>query len=161
MAYDLETKEKARMMWLKGISFDNIAKELGSNLTTMFNWSVEGAWKDDLEEIQKQIKIKTNEKVVDDIDKMNQIHLAQLAASHALIRDARVRVEALINHSDKYKPHELRALTGAIRDLASTLETTVKNERLIRNVSTDRRTFEGEISWKDIIYESEKILNES
>ena len=161
MAYDLETKEKARMMWLKGISFDNIAKELGSNLTTMFNWSVEGAWKDDLEEIQKQIKIKTNEKVVDDIDKMNQIHLAQLAASHTLIRDARVRVEALIKNSDKYKPHELRALTGAIRDLASTLETTVKNERLIRNVSTDRRTFEGEISWKDIIYESEKILNES
>ena len=160
MAYDLETKEKARMMWLKGVSFENIAKELGSNLTTIFNWSVEGAWKDDLEEIQKQIKKKTNEKVVDDIDKMNQSHLAQLAASHTLIRDARVRVEALIKKPGEYKPHEIRALTGAMRDLTAALETTLKNERLIRNVSTEHRTVEGNITWKDIIYESERVLNE-
>jgi hypothetical protein len=161
MAYDLKTKEKARMMWLKGISFENIAKELGTNLTTVFNWSVDGAWKDDIEVIQKELKKKSNEKVIDDIDKMNQIHLAQLASSHTLIRDARARVEEMFRKPNEYNATELRALTGALRDLTAALDTTLKNERLIRNVSTEHKTVEGNISWKDIIFESEKILNEN
>ena len=160
MAYDLETKEKARMMWLKGISYEKIAEAIGANITTVFNWSVEYSWKDDLDEIHKKLAEKSKDTLTDDINKMNQIHLAQLAASHTLIRDARVRIEALIKIPDKYKPHEIRALTGAMRDLTAALETTLKNERLIRNVSTEHRTIEGEISWRDIIFESEKILNE-
>lgn len=160
MAYDLETREKARMMWLKGLSFDKIAETTGINVTTIFNWSVKYNWKKNLEETHAKVAEKTNEKLADDIDKMNQIHLAQLAASHTLIRDARIRVEALIKEPGKYKPHEVRALTGAMRDLTAALDMTLKNERLVRNVATEKKEITGDISWRDIIFESEKVLNE-
>ena len=173
MAYDLETKEKARMMWLKGISFETIAEELAINMNTVFNWSVADNWKDDVKEIKKKVKEKSNDKLADDIDKMNQMHLAQLAASHTLIRDARVRVENLLQtnletitvEDEKLiqrpmKSSEIRSLTSAVRDLASAIDITLKGERLIRNIVTEKKEISANITWEDIIYESEKILNE-
>jgi len=160
MVYNLETKEKARMLWLKGMPLRQVAQEIGAVYTTIFKWSVKYNWQADLAEITSEVNKKTNKMILNDIDKMNQTHLAQLAASHMLIRDARARVEALIKKPGEYKPYEIRALTGAMRDLTAALETTLKNERLIRNVSTEHRTIEGDISWREIIYETEKVLNE-
>lgn len=165
MAYDLETKEKARMMWLKGKSFEQVADELDINMNTIFNWSVADNWKADIQDIQKKIKEKSNDYLADEIDRMNKIHLAQLAASHILIRNARDRVKELLQR-DFEKPHEMRALTGAIRDLAASIDTTLKGERLIQNVSTENTqvTVKGYKNWSPSEWthdDDEVTLNES
>jgi hypothetical protein len=90
---------------------------------------------------------------------MNQIHLAQITATHSGIQELRQRIQDF-SYKKLASPKEVRHLTGALRDLASTLDTIIKSERLIRNVPTEKTEITGNVTWKEIVFKTEEILNE-
>jgi len=132
MAYSAKIKEKARIMRLNGKTFEDIAKEkeMPSCIQTLWAWSMKGKWKEINAQIAKSAQEKTNEKLVDEFEKINQLHIAQLREAHLKIRNQWQR--------DDLTPTEIRALTMS-------LDAVIKNERLITGLATNKEEVTGEI----------------
>lgn len=80
MAYPFEVKERAFFLWSQpdGLSFEEIAREIGTSVATIKRWSVKHHWKARRDEIRKKAAAKADRKAADLISKLTA-ELSQLA----------------------------------------------------------------------------------
>lgn len=159
MAYSRKVRETARRYWLLGYSDEKIIPMLKADFPdeqtptrwhTITDWRKADNWESDLEIIVIKATEKRQEELATELAQMNtrQLALLSLLDSHVqLMLTAR-----MVKGSDgKSRDTELSA--GELSQVASTLDRSIKNQRLIRGVPTEQSRVDSAvtlINWEEL-----------
>src|SRR3990172_1087714 len=144
MACSRKVREAARRYWLLGLSDGKMVPKLKADFPgektpvrwhTIADWRKAENWEADLEIIVIKATEKRQEELGSELGKMSERQLALLSL---LDSHAQLMLTARVVKGAGGKPRDTELSAGELSQIASALDRSIKNQRLIRGVSTEK-----------------------
>lgn len=158
MAYSRKVRETARRYWLLGYSDEKIVPLLKADFpdeptpnrpNTILAWRQAEVWETDLEIIAAKAQEKRREELATELAAMNAQQLALLALVNGHVQ-VKLMI-SLIKDSDG-KVKDSRLSDPGLLQIMTTLEKSIKSQRLIRNLPTTQARVDSamKIEWEQL-----------